>query len=97
MNPKKRILEFLNHTQCTHNPMDFCEDCDRLQQIRDGMSDGTATIVINRAVGDEHADRFAIKDLKNKGRYYTAAIVNCDGKVIQSLIVDKQSGEVRFI
>lgn len=97
MNPKKRIMEFLNDPECSHCDEDQSEHFDRIQRIRDGMSEGTATLVIDQTINDKDAEEYSIEALENKGRYYTARIVNCDGKVIQRLLVDKQSGSVRFL
>lgn len=97
MNPKKRIMEFLNDSLWDHRNGDSCEDYDKVQRIWDGMSEGTATLVINQAIDDKHSEEYSIRELKNKGRYYTASIVDSYGVVIEKLLVDKQSGKVRFV
>jgi len=101
MNPKKRIMEFLNNPKWARvedNPDDTAtEDRRKVQQIIDGMSLGTATLVIDHAVGGKHLENYEIKDLENVGRYYTATIVGQNGHVIQKLLVDKQTGDVRFV
>ena len=97
MNPKKRILEFLNDPKCGHSDGDQSEHFDKIQRIRDGMSEGTATLVIDQALNDKHSGEYSIEALENKGRYYTASIVNFNGRVIQRMLVDKQSGTVRFM
>ena len=63
----------------------------------EGMSAGTASLVIEEAVSEKLAGDFAVEGLSNKGRYYTASIVNHDGTLIQKLLLDKQTGEVRFV
>ena len=97
MNPKKRILEFFNHSTCDHPNQDKCEHCDTVKRIMDGMSMGTASLVIESAVSEKYVDSYKIKGLKNRGRYYIASVVGQDGKVIQQLMVDKQSGGVQFV
>ena len=97
MNPKKQIMAFLNTPQCRHPGGETCEACDRIEYIRDGMSQGTATLVIDQAMEKTDAEQYSIKSLENKGRYYSASIVNHSGQVMQRLLVDKQSGEVHFI
>ena len=97
MNPKKRIMEFLNNPGCCHTDENSCTDCEKVQQIIDGMSMGTATLVIEQAVSEKHTENYQIKALENMGRYYTARIVGQDGGVIHRLLVDKQTGEVRFV
>ena len=101
MNPKKRIMEFLNSPKWARTGDDpddnSAEDRRKVQQIIDGMSMGTAALVIEQAAGDKHLENYDIKDLQNVGRYYTASIVGQNGHVIQKLLVDKQTGEVRFV
>lgn len=96
MNPKKHIMSFLANPTCEHPADESCEECDRVRRLVDGMSAGTASLVIRDAVDDEIDGGYTVEDLKNRGRYYTASIVDTDGKVIQKLIVDKQTGDVRF-
>ena len=97
MNPKKRIMEFLNDPGCRHTDENSCTDCQKVQEIIDGMSMGTASLVIDQAVSERHTENYAIDALENKGRYYTARIVDQDGGVIHRLLVDKQTGDVRFV
>lgn len=97
MNPKKRIMEFLSDPKSTHTDGNSCKDCQKVQQILDGMSMGTATLVIDQAVRRTHEDSYELKELENVGRYYRASIVNQNGTIIQKLLVDKQTGDVRFV
>lgn len=101
MNPKKRIMEFLNNPQWPRPEGNFdknsAEDCRKVQEIIDGMSMGTASLVIDHAVGEEHLENYEIKDLENVGRYYTASVVSQNGTIIHKLLVDKQTGDVRFV
>jgi hypothetical protein len=61
------------------------------------MSAGTAMLFISRAISDKHSRDFFFKDLANRGRYYTGRVVDYEGKTVEKLLVDKQTGEVRFV
>ena len=63
----------------------------------DGMSTGTARIIIDREVSQTVSEKFKINSLENKGRYYIAKIVRADGSPIQSLLVDKQTGNIQMV
>ena len=67
-----------------------------VQELFDGMSTGTARIIIEREVSQAFEEKFNIDQLKNKGRYYMAKIVRPDGSTIQRLLVDKQTGSVQM-
>ena len=97
MNPKKRIMEYLTSPSCRHLAGETCEECDQVRRITDGMSAGTASLVIENAASKKWGDDFEVGALSNKGRYYTASIVNHDGSLIKKLLVDKQTGDVRFV
>ncbi len=72
------------------------EEAAKWQEVFDGMSSGTARIIIDREAGDTLPDGYNV-GLQNKGRYYIAKIVGQHGRVIQRLLVDKQTGDVTFI
>ncbi len=97
MNPKKLIMQFLR--QKTHELAagEHTEDTEKLHRIVDGMGTGTALLVIEHQLYGQIGNHRKIDGLENKGRYYTAKIVEHDGAVIQRLIVDKQTGIVRFV
>lgn len=97
MNPKKQILEYLTSPSCRHPASETCEECNQVRRIMDGMSAGTASLVIENAASEKWGGDVEVATLSNKGRYYTASIVNHDGSLIQKLIVDKQTGDVRFV
>jgi hypothetical protein len=107
MNPKKQILEFIKQAQgngsysptviSSHGAGEPSKDRDRIQEIFDGMSTGTARIVIDREVGRQIMEKYNLKGIENKGRYYVATIVRQDGNSIASLLIDKQNGNVQFI
>jgi hypothetical protein len=65
-------------------------------ELLDGMSTGTARFIIDRKVTGDVLEKYEIKDLENKGRYYLAKIVDPDGKVTDTVLIDKQSRTVHF-
>jgi len=62
----------------------------------DGMSTATARFIIDREVGQDQLENYDIKDVANKGRYYLAKIVDQDGKVTNTVLVDKLSRSIHF-
>lgn len=97
MNPKKRIMSYLANPTCRHPKGETCEACEQRHRIMEGMSAGTASLVIEEAASEILDGDFAVEGLSNKGRYYTASIVSHDGTLLQRLLLDKQTGEVRFV
>lgn len=107
MNPKKQILEFLKKAQCDGTQSStvvqpnegdkVSKDYERIQDIFDGMSTGTARIVIDREVGQRTSEKYDLQGLENKGRYYVAMVVQQDGHTLVTLLIDKQNGNVQFI
>ena len=100
VNPKKQIMKFLRdpHDPACGAPHARSEEVlGKVQQIREGMSDGTATLIIHDAVSEKYAGDFPVADLVNRGRYYTARLIDSEGNTIERLLVDKQTGEVRFV
>jgi hypothetical protein len=97
MNPKKRIMKFLNAPSCEHPPDETCEICAKVQSIQDGMSAGTATLFVTSAISDKYAEEYPIENMMNRGRYYTCRVVDYEGHTIEKLLVDKQTGDVRFV
>jgi len=104
MKPKQRIMEFIQDAykneagkkpagERSPSGEDHLLD---LQQCFEGMSTGTARIVIEEEIDDQIAEDYEIQDLQNKGRYYAARIVGADGSPIKRLLVDKQTGHVQF-
>lgn len=96
MNPKKQIMKFLQEVSSGHSA-EACDVSDRVRRIQEGMSTGTATVLISDAMSDKYAEDFQLKHLENRGRYFTGQVVDQHGKVIENLLVDKQTGEVRFL
>jgi hypothetical protein len=80
MNPKKRIMEYLSRPPCGHPAGATCDACDQVRRIMDGMSAGTASLVIENAANAKWDDDYVVADLANQGRYYTASIINCESQ-----------------
>lgn len=107
MNPKKQILKFIQQAYEDKTDPDssrgnsaFTTDSSKreiIQELFDGMSTGTARIIIEREVSQTVSEKFKLSSIENKGRYYIAKIVRTDGSPIQSLLVDKQTGNIQMI
>ena len=106
MKPKEQILKFIQKAYANAPQTDASEDSTRsvkhdypneiIQELFDGMSTGTARIIIEKEVSQAIEEKFKIDQVKNKGRYYMAKIVRPDGSTIQRLLVDKQTGSVQM-
>lgn len=97
MNTKKQIMKFLSNPSCDHPPDESCDICEKVRHIQEGMSASTAVLYINKSNGEKWAENFQPEDLVNGEHYYTGRIVDFEGKTIGKLLVEKQTGEVRFV
>jgi len=97
MNPKKQIMKFLQEVSSGHSTDAARDVGDKVRRIQEGMSTGTATLLISDAMSDKYTEDFQLKPLENRGRYFTGHVVDQDGNVIENLLVDKQTGQVRFL
>ena len=61
---------------------------------REGMSLESAKFAIDRCVGNSQHE---IHSIENKGRYFTAKIIDSKGKQVNELLVDKLNGRVQFL
>ena len=61
---------------------------------REGMSMESAKFVIGRCKGNS---QFEIHDIENKGRYFTARVMDSKGRQVNELLVDKLNGRVQFL
>ena len=103
MKLKQKILEFIRKAYeddeggKSVSETGAMTDDDRLaiRELFDGMSTGTARIIIEEEMDSQMVEDYDIAPLENKGRYYVARIVQTDGKAIR-LLVDKQTGKVQF-
>ena len=95
MNPKTQIYEYIKSMHHSDGSEQDPEQVSRWQELFDGMSSGTAKVVIDRQAADQLPDPYDV-ELKNQGRYYAAKIVGSQGRVLQRLLVDKQTGDVKL-
>ncbi len=65
-------------------------------EFLDGMSSGTARFIIDREISSELLEKYDIKDLENKGRYYLAKVVNQGGEVADTVLIDKLNRSIHF-
>jgi len=56
----------------------------------------TALIDRDREVGRDQFDKYDIKDIVNKGRYYLAKILDQNGRITDTVLIDKLSRTVHF-
>ena len=61
---------------------------------RDGMSLESAKFAIGRCTGNS---QYEIHCIENKGRYFTAQVMDSKGKQVNQLLVDKLNGRVQFL
>lgn len=107
MNPKEQILKFIQGIYKKKTESGSKEEIKNLegasaedemiQELFDGMSTGTARIIIEREISQAISEKFNINIVENKGRYYVAKIVRPDGASIQRLLLDKQTGSVQMV
>ena len=107
MNPKKQILKYIQNAYADASRSGDAEERvtsasndsrnDILQELFDGMSSGTARIVIEKEMDRHLQEDYDIDLVENQGRYYLARIVRHDGTTLQRLLVDKQTGTVRLV
>lgn len=103
MKPKQRILEFIQKAYedvagapSSESDPTTMEERIAVRELFDGMSTGTARIVIEEQIDGHIVEAYHIDTLENKGRYYAARIVRFDGSTIARMLVDKQTGRVQF-
>jgi hypothetical protein len=102
MNSKEQILKFIQSAYNSKPEFDSPEKSDEsrneiIRELFDGMSTGTARIIIEREVSRTISEKFNISPIENKGRYYVAKIVRSDGSSMQRLLLDKQTGSVQMV
>ena len=70
---------------------------DILTDYLDGMGTATARILINKRLSEKFIEKYGLKDLKNRGRYYSAKIIEPNGKLIDEVLIDKQNGTINSL
>ena len=104
MNPMKSICEFMAKADASTKkdgegaigtaPSDKLPEATEKSRPRDGMSDESAKFLIGKCTDNM---TYKVYGLANKGRYFTARVLDSKGHVINDLLVDKLNGNVKFI
>ena len=107
MKPKEQILKFIqkayenvpssDSSQGSAGSEKNSDQNEIIRELFDGMSTGTARIIIEREISQVLGEEYNIDHVTNKGRYYLAKIVRSDGSPMQRLLVDKQTGSVQMV
>ncbi len=107
MKPKEQILKFIQKAYENAPQPDAAKSSagseknsaknEIIRELFDGMSTGTARIIIEREISQALGEEYNIDHVTNKGRYYLAKIVRSDGSPMQRLLVDKQTGNVQMV
>lgn len=91
---KLKLFKKDNETQQKKDTAVQPDEEDPLTKYLDGMGSATARILIKRHLDASVVEKFGLKELKNTGRYYTAKIVVPGGKLIDEVLIDKQTGKI---
>lgn len=62
-----------------------------------GMSAATAKVVIERDLRQKIMQDYDLVHLENKGRYYAAKAYSKDGRWLNELLIDKQTGGITVV
>ena len=76
------------------NSEEKSQDIDDQPIPRDGMSAESAKYLIGQCPSNKG---YKVYGLENKGRYFTAMVLDQKGNMVKELLVDKLNGNVRFI
>lgn len=105
MKPIDSICEFIENTMDKsegnpHNKIETppekapAEKTSSESKPREGMSLESAKFAIGCCTGNS---QYEIHSIENKGRYFTAKVMDSKGKQVNELLVDKLNGRVRFL
>jgi len=108
MNPVNSICRFIENSQSTpENTRDDDSDLTYSSEYgekpqesaahampRDGMSDESAKFLIGKCA---NKTGYKVYGLENKGRYFTAKVLDRNGNMVSELLLDKSNGNVKFI
>ena len=73
------------------------DDVDPLTRYLDGIGDTIGRILLNRHIDDEVIKKFDLKKVKTVGRYYTAKILGLRGKLLDEVLIDRQTGRIHSV
>jgi hypothetical protein len=68
-----------------------------ISRYMEGMGTATARILIKRHLDESELEEYGLTQLKNTGRYYTARIIEADGRLFDEVLIDKQSGTIQSL
>jgi hypothetical protein len=91
--PKKEKNNDIDDNFSENSKEKYSEFAEQLSP-RDGMSAESAKFLIDKCANNK---THKISGIENKGRYFTAKVLNQKGNVINELLVDKLNGHVKFI
>jgi hypothetical protein len=80
--------------QFSENSKEKSREFEEQSTPRDGMSAESARFLIGQCTNNT---AYKVYGLENKGRYFTARVLDKKGKVVNELLVDKLNGHVKFI
>ena len=83
-----------NKIKFSENEKEKSREFEEQSNPRDGMSDESAKFLIGQCANNT---AYKIYGLENRGRYFTARVLDKKGKVVNELLVDKLNGHVKFI
>lgn len=72
-------------------------DEDSFEPSREGMSEGTARLEIDKHLKKKLIREHDIRSVENRGHYYVANASSKDGSEFYQLLINKQTGEVQII
>lgn len=76
------------------NDSEVFDDEDPFIPSKDGMSTATARVAIDHDLRKKIMQDFDLVELENKGRYYAAKAYSKDGRWLNELLIDKQTGNI---
>ena len=98
MEKSKSVSVYETNTNTEVNNSEFKQDnlheSEEQPNPRDGMSAESAKFLIGRCANNTG---YKVYGLENKGRYFTAKVLDQKGNMVSELLVDKLNGHVKFI
>jgi len=64
---------------------------------REPMTPENAELLVRRYMDSKTTQPYRLKDLQDKGTYYTADIVDADNKDRERLLIDKETGRIHAL
>jgi hypothetical protein len=98
MEKSKSVSEHETNKHTEENKSEIKQDnplgSEEQSNPRDGMSAESAKFLIGRCASNTG---YKVYGLENRGRYFTAKVLDQKGKMVSELLVDKLNGNVKFI